>query len=71
MNILAFILAAGTSVIGLLIWLIVFIIVVWLALYLVNRLPVQEPWKSVIVCLVVLLLLIILLLNFGMIPATI
>jgi hypothetical protein len=57
---------AGPSLISILIWLLVFLIVVYLAFVIVQHMPVAEPWKTIIVCIVALILLLVLLSRFGL-----
>jgi hypothetical protein len=56
---------SSMSLISVLIWLLVFAIVVYLAFFIVQRIPIPEPWKTVIVCIVAIILLVVLLQRFG------
>ena len=61
-------LAASISpLIGFLIWLIVFVIVAYLAYLLINVLPLPDPWRTIVLVLVLLILLLILVTQTGLI----
>ena len=61
-------LAASISpLIGFLIWLIVFVIVAYLAYLLINVWPLPDPWRTIVLVLVVLILLLILVTQTGLI----
>ena len=59
-------LVAGPSLITILIWLLVFALVVYLVFLIVNYMPIPEPFKTVIVCVVGIILLLVLLQKFGL-----
>jgi hypothetical protein len=59
-------LAVGeTSLVALLIWLLIFMLVVWLVFFILSRIPLPEPWRTVITAIVGLILLLVLLRQFG------
>jgi hypothetical protein len=70
MSALALLLAAteivgGVSLISILIWLLVFLIVCYIVYLILGHMPIPDPWKTVILCIVGLILLLILLSRFG------
>ena len=61
------ILAASVGpLISFLIWLVVFVVVVYLAWLLVGVLPLPSPWKTIVWVLVCLILLLIFLQQTGL-----
>lgn len=57
---------AAVPLVNLLIWLLVFCIICALIFYIVQLIPLQEPWKRIITVIVCLILLLVLIQQLGL-----
>lgn len=57
--------ATTTGLIGILIYLLIFLVVCYLVFMIVRLIPIGEPWKQIITIIVCLILLLILIQQLG------